>query len=237
MRMICKSLRVGVSRLVKSRICSSTSGARSCASSITSTRALTASVRGEQMLVQRVDEQLAARRGSRIGDAQLVAQRGQELDVRELRVQDERHVHARRQLLEQAAAERRLAGADLPRELHETTTFTDPVEQVRERLTVRPAHVEIARVGRDRKRGLDETEIGGVHRPSEAEPRTVHARPAPDAGGRSRRAPREPAAARDGDRRLDEHPRRSTWQLGGAPPGRAVARRGRSCSVRSCRRK
>src|SRR5690606_16394424 len=75
--------------------------------------ATAARVRVEQVRVQRVGQALRRRVGSGDGDAELVADRLEELDERQARVVHERRVDFRRQLVEQRAREQRLAGADL----------------------------------------------------------------------------------------------------------------------------
>ncbi len=120
----------------------------------------------QQVLVEPVDQHFPAFRAGRVGDAQLVAHRGQQLDVGELGIQDERHVHLGRQLLEQAPAEGGLPGPDFAGELDETAPLTDSVQEMGQALAVPVAHVEIARVRRDGKRRFREAEIGGVHHPA-----------------------------------------------------------------------
>jgi hypothetical protein len=76
-------------------------------------------VRVEQVSIEPVDEHLDAVLPVRIGDVQLVANGGDQLQGCDARVQHQGHVGVRRQLLEQAAAHRCLAGADLAGEQHE----------------------------------------------------------------------------------------------------------------------
>ena len=125
--------------------------------------AVAAPVRVEQVVVERVDVHLPAGGAGRIGNAKLVADGGQKLDVRELRVEDQRHVHPGGQLLEQAPAQRRLPGSHLAGELDEAAAFPDPVEQMGEGLAMGLAHVQVAGIGRDRERGLSEAEMTFVH--------------------------------------------------------------------------
>ena len=122
-------------------------------------RAPPARVRVEQVAVERVDERLEADGAGRVRDVQLVADRGQQLDGRERRIEDHRHVDLGRQLLEQCPAEGRLAGADLPRELDEPAPRPQAPQEVRERLPVAVGQEEIARVRRDRERLLGEPEV------------------------------------------------------------------------------
>ena len=119
-------------------------------------------VRAQQIAVQRVDPR--AHRGvGRRGDCELVANDLEELECGELRIQDQRDLGPRGQLLEQAPDQRRLAGADLAGQLDEAAALGDPVDEVRERVGVPRAHVEIARVGRYRERLLVESEELAVH--------------------------------------------------------------------------
>jgi hypothetical protein len=91
-------------------------------------------------------------------DVELVADGLQKLHHGELRVEDVGDVAALRDLLEEAPAHRRLAGADLAREQDEAAAAADAVEQVRQRLAVALAHVEITRVRRERERLLLQAE-------------------------------------------------------------------------------
>ena len=63
-----------------------------------------------------------------------------------------RDIDAIRQLLEQASADRGLAGSHLAGQQNEAATHADAVEQMGQGLLVALAHEEIARVRRDRKR-------------------------------------------------------------------------------------
>ena len=67
-------------------------------------------------------------------------------------------------LLEEAAAHRGLAGADLAGEQHEAAAAAHAVQQVRQRLAVALAHEEVARIRRDRERPLLQPEVTLVHR-------------------------------------------------------------------------
>ncbi len=123
-------------------------------------------VRLEQELVQRVevvlDGRLAAQR-LRCRNAELLADRLQQLDHRELGVEDVRDVGAARDLLEEAAAHGGLAGADLAAEQHEAAAAVHAVQQVRERLAVALAHEQVARVRGDREGLVLQAEEGRVH--------------------------------------------------------------------------
>ena len=121
-----------------------------------------ARVRVEQRPRQRVDEDLEARRAGRVGHAQLVADGRQQLDRRQPRREDHRHVDLGRELVEQRAAHGRLAGPDLTRQLDEAPAL-EPVHQVGERLPVPLAQEEVARVGREGKRPLGQPEMCSVH--------------------------------------------------------------------------
>ena len=123
-------------------------------------------MRLQEEVVERIDVRLDRRRPVlrlRRRDPELLADRLQQLGDRELRVEDVGDVAALGDLLEEAAADGRLAGADLAREQHEAATSADAVEQVRERLAVALAHEEVARVRRERERLLPEAEEPRIH--------------------------------------------------------------------------
>ena len=123
-----------------------------------------AAVRVEQEVREEVDERLDAAGGAlRHLHVQLVADGEQELRGRDARVQDQRDVAVRRQLLQEAAQHGRLAGADLAGELDEAAGLADAVGEVRERLGVPLAEVEVARVRRDRERLFVQPEEARVH--------------------------------------------------------------------------
>jgi ribosomal protein L13E len=69
-----------------------------------------------------------------------------------------------RNLLEQAARDRGLAGADLAGEQYEPAFATDPVEQMRQGVLVALAHVKVTRRWRDGERGFSEAEVIQIHR-------------------------------------------------------------------------
>ena len=119
-----------------------------------------ARVRVQQVAVEGVDQRLEAGGARGIDHVQLVADRGQQLDGREGGIEHHGHVDRRRELLEQRAAERGLAGSHLARELHEAAAaLAQPPQQVGQRLAVAVGEVEIARVRRDRERLLGEPEV------------------------------------------------------------------------------
>ncbi len=123
-----------------------------------------AAVGVEQEVREDVDQRLDAASGAlRYLHVQLVADREQELGGRDARIQDQRDVAMRRQLLQQAAQHRRLAGADLAGELDEAAGLADAVGEMRERLRVPLAQVEVARVRRDRERLFVQPEEARVH--------------------------------------------------------------------------
>ena len=120
----------------------------------------------QQEVVQRVEVVLDGRRARarRLdGDAELVADRLQQLDHRQLRIEDVGDVAALGDLLEEAAADGRLAGADLAAQQDEAAAAAEAVEQVRERLAMALAHEQVARIGRDRERLLLQPEELRVH--------------------------------------------------------------------------
>ena len=123
-------------------------------------------MRLEQKVVERIDidlhrSRLAARQLDR--DPELVADRLDQLGDGELGVEDVGDVAALGDLLEKAAADGGLAGADLAREQDEAAAAADAVQQVRQRLAVALAHVEIARVGGEGERLLLQAEEPHVH--------------------------------------------------------------------------
>jgi len=87
----------------------------------------------------------------------------QQLRHRELRVEDVSDVALRRNLFQEAAAHRGLAGADLAGEQHEAAARIQAVQQVGQGFAMALAHEEVARVGRDGKRRVFESEERGVH--------------------------------------------------------------------------
>src|SRR5216117_2717833 len=122
-----------------------------------------APVRLEERLGERIDQDLEARRACRIGHAELVAHDREQLDRRQPGIEDHGDIDVGRHLLEQGAAHGGLPRTDLARELHDASPAPDPVEQMGEGLTVRVAQIEVARIGREGKRPLGESEVGGIH--------------------------------------------------------------------------
>src|SRR5262249_45055468 len=125
-------------------------------------RATPAAVRVQQILVELVDEDLPAFRSGWEHDAQLVAHRRQEFHVGQLGIQDERYIDLGRELLEQTPAEGGLPSPDLAGELDEAASLADSVQEMCQALAVPAAHIEVARIRRDGKRGFRQTEIRGV---------------------------------------------------------------------------
>jgi hypothetical protein len=119
----------------------------------------------QQEGVERVEVVLHCRHHGLAGhlDMELVADRLQQLDHRELGVEDVGDVAMRRDLLEEQPANRGLAGADLAGQQHEAASAAQAVQQVGERLAVPLAHEQVARIGRDRERIALQAEIGRVH--------------------------------------------------------------------------
>ncbi len=105
----------------------------------------------EQIDVERIHQRLD-RILFLVGDMQLVADRGDELQLALARIDDHRHVHVRQFLREQGADHGRLAGADFAGELHETASRPRAVQQMAERLLMARRQIQISRVGRDRER-------------------------------------------------------------------------------------
>ena len=126
--------------------------------------AATETVVGQQETVQGIRECLDAVARFRQLHVQFFADRRQEFRARQLGVQDDRHVGELGKLLEQGTDEGRLAGAHFAGELDEAAAFLDAVDEVRERLPVPLAQVEVAGIGGDREWLLVKAEEAGVHR-------------------------------------------------------------------------
>jgi hypothetical protein len=78
--------------------------------------------------------------GSRLaerGEAELAVDRLEQLERRERRVEQERHLGVVPEAPQQRPAQRGLAGADLARDRHEALALLDPVDEVAEHLAVR----------------------------------------------------------------------------------------------------
>ncbi len=119
-------------------------------------------MRVHELHVQRVDLRLDRPLDGRRA-AQLLDDRFEELERRELWAEDQRDVGFLGQPLEHAADQRRLARADFARELDEAAALRDAVEKMCERVGVPRAHIEIARIRSDRERLLVEAEELGIH--------------------------------------------------------------------------
>jgi len=121
-------------------------------------------MRAQQPAVQRVDHLLDAV-AIGFGDlqTQLLADGLQKLDGRDPRIEYDRHVRMMRHAGQQGAHHRSLAGAHLAGELDEPAGFVDAVQQMRERLGVALAQIEIARIRRDGEGLFAETEEAGIH--------------------------------------------------------------------------
>ena len=91
-------------------------------------------------------------------EVQFLAQRFEQFDRRQPRIEHQRDARVLGQLLHQQAAQRGLAGAHFARELHESAAaaLADAEQQVRERVPVALAEEHEARVGRDRERRFPE---------------------------------------------------------------------------------
>ena len=123
-----------------------------------------ASVRLEQVVPQQIHEGLGtALAGFRHGHMQFFADRQQELGGRDARIEDQGDFGIARQLLEQAADDRGLAGADFTRQLDEPSRLVDTVQKMRQRLGVPLTEVQVAGVRRDRERFFLEPEKACVH--------------------------------------------------------------------------
>ncbi|MNG08073.1 hypothetical protein D3C84_914050 [compost metagenome] len=117
----------------------------------------------QQVLVDRIDIALDAVAAVRAANLQLVADGFQQLGDAVFGIEDDRNFGVLRQLLEQAAAHRGLAGADIAGQQDETAVAVDAVEQAGQSLAVLLAQVQVARVGRYGERQLGEAEIIAVH--------------------------------------------------------------------------
>ena len=98
-----------------------------------------------------------------IGDAEFDADGREQFLHRQLGIEDIGHVAGRGNLLQQAAAYRGLARAHLAREQHEAAVAAHAIEQMRQRLLVALAQVEIARVRRNGERRFGEAKVLLVH--------------------------------------------------------------------------
>ncbi len=125
----------------------------------------------EQMLVESVDQGLARALGRKI-ELELLENRREKYGSRDLGIQYQRDIGLLGQLLEERSHERRLARADLARELDEAAAVRNTVDQVRQRVGMALAQIEVARIGRDRKRLLSQAKELRVHRLGSAAPVT-----------------------------------------------------------------
>ena len=98
-------------------------------------------------------------------NVKLAADGLEQVTDRELGIEDVGDPAALGDLLQEAAADGGLAGADLTAEQHEAATAANAVEKVRQRLPMALAHEEVARVGCDGERVLLQPEEIGVHAP------------------------------------------------------------------------
>jgi hypothetical protein len=117
----------------------------------------------EQVLVDLVDIGLDAGAGPRRRDAEFLADGRQELHGGQPRIEDEGYVAVLRDLLQQAAADRGLARADLASEQDEAAFAIDAVEEMGQSLPVPIAHVEITGIGGNGKWDIRQTKIFLVH--------------------------------------------------------------------------
>ncbi len=95
--------------------------------------------------------------------AQFFANRQQELDGRQARIQDHRHVRMLRHLFQEGTDDRGFARPHLAGQLNESACFVDAVQQMRQRLGMAFAHVEVARIRRNRERLFAQAKEAGVH--------------------------------------------------------------------------
>src|SRR5512135_462483 len=114
------------------------------------------------MGVYAVDKSFNGRAG-RIGDLKFGADAGEQLFDRQLGIEEIGDIARLRNLLEQAAADRGFARADLAGKQHEPAVAADAVEQMRKRLLVAFAHVQVARVGREREGRFAKAKVTTIH--------------------------------------------------------------------------
>ncbi|EWS63906.1 hypothetical protein Y695_02857 [Hydrogenophaga sp. T4] len=127
---------------------------------------LSCGVGGQQKSVERVDVVFGGGLTRTLvvhHHPELVTDRAQQLDDRELGVEDVSDPAVLGGLLQKAAADGGLAGADLAGEQHKTATALNAVQQMGERLPVAFAHEEVTRVGRDGEGALLQAKEVGVH--------------------------------------------------------------------------
>ena len=126
-------------------------------------RAATQAVIVQQETVQGVGQRLYAVALLRQRNMQLFADRAQELDARQLRVQHDGNIGKLGQLLQQAAYQGRLAGTDFAGQLDKATAFPDTVDEMGERFRMPLAHIEVTRIRGDREWLLVQSKKTGVH--------------------------------------------------------------------------
>ena len=119
----------------------------------------------QQVPVERIDQLLETGARPRVGDVQLITNAGQQLAGIQARIEDQRDVDVFRELVEQRPAKRGLAGSHLAGEHDKAAADTDPVQQMRQRLPMLGAEIQIAGIGRDRKGKLGKPKVLGVHAP------------------------------------------------------------------------
>ena len=118
----------------------------------------------QQVVVQQVDELLGAvLRAVRHADAEFLADGLQEIQRREPRIDDQGDFRVLGRARQQRADRGGLAGADLAGQLDEAAGFIDAVDQVRQRIGMVAAQVQVTRVRRDRKGFFGDAEEGEVH--------------------------------------------------------------------------
>ncbi len=102
----------------------------------------------QQVAVQAVGEGFQGVPVVIVADAQLVADRGQQFHGIEGRIEDDGNVGIIRQLFQQAAVDRGLAGAHFTGEQDEAAAGAHPIQQMRQGVPVAGAHEQVARVDR-----------------------------------------------------------------------------------------
>ncbi len=116
----------------------------------------------EKVMMQCIGQNLGGRTLPDL-DAELLADRLEQLFGPQRRGQYQGKVHVVGNTPEQAAAYGCLPGADLAGQQDKPTFFLQSVSQVRERFAVLVGQVQVTRIGRDRKRTGREVEVLFVH--------------------------------------------------------------------------
>jgi hypothetical protein len=98
------------------------------------------------------------------GEPELCVDRLDQVGGAQRRIEQEGDLARGAEAREQRAAQRGLAGADLPRDRHEALALLDAVDEVAEDLAVGCGQEEVSRVGAQRERLLAKAVVHRVHR-------------------------------------------------------------------------